>query len=100
MTFSATTIPLNVFHELEVGAPLLDLLDRARSDLVYQVTEDGAILQDVLIPWKEGNNQVVNIFMHICSRLTVLLGAWSPEQPQSTQGPRPLASRRVSGKQR
>ena len=54
MTFSATKIPLNVFHELEVGAPLLDLLDRARSDLVDQVTEDGAILQDVLIPWKEG----------------------------------------------
>lgn len=43
------SIPLNVFHKLEISALLLDLLDRARREFVDQLAQDHAILEDVLI---------------------------------------------------
>jgi hypothetical protein len=41
-------LPLNVFHELEVGALGGDLLDRSGLDFVDQVAEDNAVTQDIL----------------------------------------------------
>lgn len=41
--------PLNVFHKLEVGSSLLDLLDGARGQLVDELAQDDAIFQDVLV---------------------------------------------------
>lgn len=41
--------PLDVFHQLEVGAAFLDLLNRARGQLVGQFAQDDAILEDVLV---------------------------------------------------
>lgn len=40
--------PLDVLHQLEVGALRLDLLDRTGLELVHQVAEDDAVLEDVL----------------------------------------------------
>lgn len=41
--------PLNIFHQLEVCATLLDLLDASWSQLVGKLAENDAILQDVFV---------------------------------------------------
>lgn len=42
-------LPLDVLHKLEVGSPLLDLLDWSRGQFVDELAENNAILQVVFI---------------------------------------------------
>lgn len=41
--------PLNIFHQLEIGAAFLNFLDRSRCHFICKLTKNNAILQDILI---------------------------------------------------